>query len=125
MASEKLKRLNALYLVSIGKASPEQQVIAYEVMLERIEAEKQEANRPSRQNKDLKRSLLVYMISRCYRSEGEEISQADACAFVAESRGVQVETVKRNYRKWKASRSEAEQEKEANRYGGDLLSLLI
>lgn len=98
--SPQIEKATALHLVSLGKATPEQQKLAYQFMLERIEQEKHASERPIKKTTQRDRNVMIFLMLGYMQGVGEKKSQKQICREVAETSTASFGTIEREYRKW-------------------------
>lgn len=91
--------------LKLGIASPEQQKLAHELMLESIDDAKEEAKKPKKQNAVFDRNFNIYIMLEAVKnlSASElEFNQNVFCKKEAVRCNVPHKTVLREYQKWKS-----------------------
>jgi|GEM_PF-1354501 hypothetical protein len=120
-ATEKLERMTAAYLTKLGRATPDQQRLAYEWFCERIETVREANKRPvSRQSEDERNLIIAACLEYCQQNN-IEMSQKQACREIAADLGANEETVIASFSKWKNGKTDQEKERQSQRLNTRLL----
>ena len=89
--TDAMKKATAIHLIKIGKASPEQQKLAYRALTE------QKPHRPKNITKDERRTFVVHSILRYMEEAGEPMSHNAVYEEVAAMEGIAKDTVRKPY----------------------------
>jgi len=113
--TEAIEKVTAVYLVSIGRASPEQQKLAYRTLTE------PRPNRCKNITMRERHAHAVHAILRYMEGMGEPVSHNQTYPEVAEAWGCSKDTVRRDY-EWFLLLSEEEQNRILAKVEKDILT---
>lgn len=129
----RIEKMSALYLVSIGRATAEQQKLAYRFHLELLQQREAASKKPKKQTKEDDRNAAIYLMLRYVPSEDDmseeelreykPMSRAQACKLFAEGHDLEFSTVKREYRRWENETTPEQKERAASRAASAMLNI--
>lgn len=120
-ATAKLERITAARLVKQGKATPEQQQLAYQWFCERIDAEREANKRPVRRESERDRNLVISAYLEYCKKNNIKMGQKEACREIAADFGANEDTVIASFSKWKNSESDQKKERRSQQLNTRLL----
>jgi predicted nucleotide-binding protein (sugar kinase/HSP70/actin superfamily) len=119
--TEKGRRVNAAYLVKLGKATPEQQQLAYEWFCGRVESEREANKRPLPKEREKNRNLVIAAYLKYWNQDNIKMSDHQACREIAADLGANESTVIRSFSKWKNENTDQVKERQHQRLTTQLL----
>ncbi len=106
------EELTACLLLKEGKASPEQQMLAYKYFNSRMEEAWEARPKKKKLSKTTVRNVLIALRLRKAKADGEKLTQQDICVGVATEMHRSADTVEREFRRWKEQPTEQRQQDE-------------
>lgn len=95
------EELTACLLLKEGKASPEQQMLAYKYFNSRMEEAWETRPKKKALSKETVRNVLIALRLRKAKADGEKLTQRDVCEAVAIDMHRSADTIEREFRRWK------------------------
>ncbi len=100
------EELTACMLLKEGKASPEQQMRAYKYYNSRMEEAWETRPKKKMFGKETVRNVLIELRIRKAKADGKKLTQRDVCKGVAIEMHRSVDTIEREFRRWKEQSAE-------------------